>query len=180
MDVRQAEPTDLPYCAALSASVQSTHVWQLRLGYDPMVSQTSTELGGMLHCTRLPRPIVVRPASAEPIEQLWTRAADVLIAEDQGDLAGYVVLTVSPTASTTTIERLVVAPELRRHGVGGALLKTAVQWSQSVGLEAVTGHCSVRNHPAVRFYMRWGLRFAGYSEGFYPRGEIALLFQRSV
>lgn len=180
MDVRQAEPADLPYCAALPTSVQSTHVWQLRLGYDPMVSQISTELGGMLHCTRLPRPIMVQPASAQPIDQLWSRAADVLIAEAQDDLAGYVVLTVSPTSSATVIERLVVAPGMRRRGVGGILLKTAVQWSQSVGLEALTGHCAARNHPATSFYMRWGLRFAGYSEAFYPRGEIALFFHRPV
>jgi GNAT superfamily N-acetyltransferase len=180
MDIRQAEPADLSYCAALPASVQSTHVWQLRLGYDPTVSQTSTELGGMLHCTRLPRPITVQPASAEPIDQLWTRAAEVLIAEDQGELVGYIVLSVSPTAATTIIERLVVAPGLRRHGVGGALLNTAVRWSDAVRLEALTGHCSVRNHPAASFYMRSGLRFAGYSEAFYPRGEIALFFQRPV
>ncbi|HEX6287809.1 MAG TPA: GNAT family N-acetyltransferase [Herpetosiphonaceae bacterium] len=180
MDVRQAEPDDLPYCAALSASVQSTHVWQLRLGYDPSVSQVGDELGATLHCTRLPRPIMVRPASAEPIEQLWSRAAEALIAEELDGIAGYVVLTIGATSAAATIARLVVAPQMRHRGIGGALLSAAAQWSRAVGLEMLVAHCSARNHPAANFYMRRGLRFAGYSEAFYPRGEVALFFQRPV
>jgi GNAT superfamily N-acetyltransferase len=180
MDVREAEPADLAYCAALSASVQSTHVWQLRLGYDPILAQPSEELGAMLHCTRLPRPIMVQPASSEPIAQLWTRAAEVLVAEDVDDIVGYVVLTINEAAPIATIARLVVAPQMRRRGIGGGLLRAAAQWSRAVGLETILGHCAARNHPAAHFYMRWGLRFAGYSEAFYPRGEVALFFQKPV
>ncbi|MBV9787408.1 MAG: GNAT family N-acetyltransferase [Chloroflexi bacterium] len=180
MDVRQAEPGDLPYCAALSASVQSTHVWQLRLGYDPIAPQTPSELGGMLHCTRLPRPIVMQPASAEPIEQLWHRAAEVLIVEEQDELLGYVALTISETAGAATVARLVVEPQMRRKGIGGALLRAAGQWSRAVGIETLAAHCAARNHPGANFYLRWGMRFAGYSEAFYPRGEIALFFQRPL
>jgi GNAT superfamily N-acetyltransferase len=180
MDVRQADSGDLPFCAALSASVQSTHVWQLRLGYDPITPQTIGELGGMLHCTRLPRPIMVQPASAETIEQLWSRAAEILLIEDQSEIIGYIALTITETAASATIARLVVAPHARRRGIGGALLRAATQWSQAVGVELLSGYCSARNHPAASFYMRWGLRFAGYSEAFYPRGEVALFFQRPV
>jgi GNAT superfamily N-acetyltransferase len=179
MDVRQAEPADLAICAALSASVQSTHVWQLRLGYDPIAPQAH-ELGGMLHCIRLPRPIVVQPASAEPIEQLWNRAAEVLLIEELHEIVGYVALTIGESAASATIARLVVAPQVRRRGVGGALLNATTQWSRAVGIELLLGYCSARNHPAASFYMRWGLRFAGYSEAFYPRGEVALFFQRPV
>jgi GNAT superfamily N-acetyltransferase len=123
---------------------------------------------------------VVQPASAEPIEQLWSRAAEVLVAEDDQGIVGYVALTISESAPVATVARLVVAPQARRSGIGGALLKTAVQWSRMVGLEMLVGHCAARNHPAAHFYMRWGFRFAGYSEAFYPRGEVALFFQRPV
>jgi len=174
MDVRQANQADFEACLALPPTVQTTHVWQLRLAYDPISVQPTEELGGTLHCTRLPRPIVLKPASVEPLDVLWARAAEVLVVEDDHGVGGYVALTVDEGA--TTIGRLVVAPTLRRGGVGGALLRAAQQWSSAMGLERLVGHCSARNHPAVNFYLRWGLRFAGYSEAFYPYGEVALFF----
>lgn len=180
MDIRQAEAADLAVCAAITASVQSTHVWQLRLAYDPVVGHAEDELGATLHRTRLPRPIVVKPASAERFDQLWTRAAEVLVADDGEQLLGYTVLTIDTTALALTIARLVVAPQARQAGVGGRLVRASQQWGGSVGLTRLAAHCSVRNDPAARFYMRWGMRFAGYSESFYPHGEVALFWQRPL
>ncbi len=180
MDVREAEVSDLAYCAALSASVQTTHVWQLRLAYDPITVQADDELGGVLHCTRLPRPVMVQPASAEPLDALWARAADVLVAEQGQELSGYVVLTIDNHQPAVSIARLVVAPQQRRAGVGGALLRAALQWTRASGFETLVAHSSARNYPATNFYLRRGLRFVGYSEAFYPRGEVALFFQKLV
>jgi GNAT superfamily N-acetyltransferase len=180
MDVRQAKSTDLSECGALAASVQSTHVWQVRLAYDAMSAQPGDELGAVLCCTRLPRSIMVQPASAEPLDLLWSRAAEVLVAEDAQGIMGYVALTFNHGAPAATIERLVVTPLLRRHGVGGALLRAAAQWGRELNLETLSGHCAARNYPAARFYMRWGLHFAGYSEAFYARGEIALFWHTSL
>lgn len=181
MDVRQAEAADLAACAALVDSVQSTHVWQLRLAHDPLATQPLEELGGTLHRTRLPRPVVVRPASAEPLDALWLRAADVLVLDaDDQSLAGYIVLTLEPRAPIVTVERLAVVPQLRQMGLAGRLLRAAAQWGRAQGLEALSTHCAARNDPAVRCFMRWGLRFAGYSEAVYPYGEAALFWQRPV
>ena len=180
MDVRQAEAADLAVCAGLTTSVQSTHVWQLRLAYDPVAGHSSDELGATLHRTRLPRPIMVQPASAERFDQLWTRAADVLVADDGEQVQGYMVLTVDAAAPAVTVARMAVAPALRQQGVGGLLLRAAAQWGSAMGLARLAGHCSARNDPAARFYMRWGMRFAGYSEVFYPHGEAALFWQRPL
>lgn len=180
MDVRQAEAADLADCARLSASVQSTHVWQVRLAYDPIAAHSADELGATLHRTRLPRPIMVSPTSVETFDQLWTRAADVLVADDGEQVAGYVVLMADAAAPALTIARLAIAPAMRQRGVGGLLLRSAIQWGSAMGLTRVAAHSSARNDPAARFYMRWGLRFAGYSEAFYPHGEVALFWQRPV
>jgi GNAT superfamily N-acetyltransferase len=180
MDVRQAEAADLAACAALSASVQSTHVWQLRLAHDPIAGHSENELGATLHRTRLPRPIVVQPASDERFDQLWTRAADVLVADDGEQVVGYTVLTIDSAAPAVTIARLAVAPAVRHQGVGGLLLRTSAQWGGAMGLTRLAGHCSARNDPAARFFMRWGMRFAGYSEARYPHGEVALFWQRPL
>ena len=180
MDIRQADTDDFEACAAIPATVQSTHVWQLRLAYDPTTPQIGEELGATLHRSRLPRPITVRPASAEPLAELWERATDILVAEDTQDIVGYVVLVASDHAPMVQIARLVVAPLARRSGIGGRLLGAAKQWGTAYRRGALTGHCAARNDAAASFYMRWGFRFAGYSEAFYPRGEIALFFQRTL
>jgi ribosomal protein S18 acetylase RimI-like enzyme len=180
MDVRPADLPDFAACAALPATVQSTHVWQLRLTHDPLATQGGFELGGLLSRTRLPRPITIGPGSKESLNQLWQRAADVLIAEDDGVVAGYLVLALPPSLPAVRVERLAVAPAYRRAGVGRLLLAAAVEWGRSYRFESLVAFCAARNDPAVSFYLRRGLRFAGYSEAFFPRNEIALFFQRPL
>lgn len=181
MDVRQASSAeDLAQCAALNANVQSTHVWQLRLAYDSVATQPIAEFGGTLHCMRLPRPVILQPASAEPLDRLWERAAEVLVAEDEQGLAGYIVLVINERAAAVTVERLVVAPLLRRAGIGGQLIGAAGEWAGEVGFDSLMAHCAARNHPTVSFYQRYGFRFAGYSEAFYPRGEVALFWSKPL
>jgi GNAT superfamily N-acetyltransferase len=180
MDIRLAEPEDFAACAAISPAVQSGHVWQLRLAYDPTAQQPVDELGAMLQLSRLPRPIVLQPSSVESLEALWSRAADVLVAEDEGGISGYIVLTIEPHNPSATIARLVVTPLLRRAGIGGQLVQVARQWGRAAGVDRLLAHCSARNHPAASFYMRYGFRFAGYSEAFYARNEVALFWQRPV
>lgn len=180
MDIRQASSDDLEFCQALSPRVQSTHVWQLRLAHDPTAPQVPEELGGTLYRSRLPRPIMVGLASSEPLDVLWSRAADVLVAEDEQGVAGYVVLNASEHGPLIQIARLVVAPHARQNRVGRSLLSAAAQWGAGYQFATLVAHCSTRNEAAARFYLRWGFHFAGYSEAYYPRGEIALFFHRPL
>lgn len=180
MDIRLAEPGDLAACQAITTTIQSTHVWQLRLAFDPSIVQPIEVLGGTLYRTRLPRPVVIGPASVEPLDVLWSHAADAIVAEDQQGIAGYLLLSYADTVPAVSIARLVVNPLARRAGTGGLLLGAAIQWTRGVGLHLLTAHCAARNDPAASFFLRYGFRFAGYSEALYPRGEVALLWQRAV
>lgn len=180
MDVRLAEEEDLAVCAGMSATVQSTHVWQLRLGFDPTAALPGDELGAALCRTRLPRAVAVKPGSAETLQELWSRASDVVLVEDTQGIHGYAVLTVAPAAPRVSLARLVVAPAARRRGVGSLLVRAALQWGRAMQLDGIATHCPARNDPAVAFFMRCGLRFAGYSEAMYPRGEIALFWHRPL
>ncbi len=178
MELRPAELEDLRDCMALPAAVPSNHVWQLTLARDPTASLETSEVSMTLRCLRLPRQIVVEP-SGESLETLWNRAAAVFVATDEEEtLGGFVALTSAEERPAATISRLVVTPALRRRGIGSALIRMAVRWAASEGLDGLTAHCSARNHPAVAFYLRSGFTLAGYSEAYYPRGEVALFWQR--
>jgi GNAT superfamily N-acetyltransferase len=179
MELRPAELADLEVCTAIPRAVSSSHVWQLTIGRDPAASLATSEFSMTLRCLRLPRQVVVEP-SGEPLGGLWARAVAAFVACEDTELSGYIVLTPAEERPAATVARLVVAPELRRRGIGTALLRLAARWAASEGLTGLNAHCSARNHPAVAFFTRSGFTFSGYSEAHYPRGEVALFWQRGV
>ena len=179
MELRLAELEDLRVCANLSSGVSSSYVWQLAMSHDAGAVLADGEFTISLRCLRLPRPVDVKLAG-EPLETLWDRAEAVFVAADEDLIGGFVALTVAEERPAANVARLIVAPEYRRRGIGTSLIDLAGRWAVAEGFSALTAHCSARNHPAVAFYMRRGITFAGYSEGFYPRGEVALFWQRGL
>jgi ribosomal protein S18 acetylase RimI-like enzyme len=179
MEVRPAELEDLRACAAISQTVNSTHVWQLTMASDPGASLANGELTMALRCLRLPRQVTIEPPGA-PLDIVWENAASVFVATADEALLGFVALTTLEERPAGNIARLAVAPPIRRRGIGTALVRTAVRWAAAEGLNSLTAHCPARSHPAVAFYTRCGFTFTGYSEGYYPRGEVALFWQTAV
>jgi GNAT superfamily N-acetyltransferase len=179
MDLRPAEFEDLQGCAAMSRAVSSGYVWQLTLARDPAAALAASELNIMLRCLRLPRQVVVEPPG-EPLDVIWHRATAVFVAEDDAMLHGFIALTAVDERPAAHIARIVVIPGARQRGTGTALLRTAADWAQDEGLAGLTAHCSARNHPAVAFFTHAGFTFSGYSEAYYPRGEVALFWQRGL
>lgn len=179
MELRPAELEDLRACAALPKAVASSYVWQLTFDRDAATSVAAGELGISLRRLRLPRQITVAPPG-EPLEAVWDRAVAVFVAEVEAGLAGFVALTRAEERPAANLARLVVMPEWRRQGVATALVRVAARWSATEGLTGLTAHCSARNDPAVAFYTRTGFTFTGFSEAYYPRGEVALFWQRGI
>lgn len=179
MELRPAELSDLEACAAMPQSVSSTYVWQLSLVRDPAVAPVTSGYSMALSCLRLPRQVVVEPPG-EPLGGLWARAIAAFVACDGAELGGYIVLTPAEERPAATVARLVVGMDRRRGGIGTALVRLAAKWAASEGLAGLNAHCSARNHPAVAFFTRSGFTFSGYSEAYYPRGEVALFWQRGL
>lgn len=179
MELRLADEQDWAGCAALPTSVQSTHVWQLSVVRDATQPLTSAEINVALRSLRLPRPVTVQPAGPS-LETLWPAAAAILVAERDDQIAGYIVLTALPERPALAVSRFVVAPTVRERGLASLLLRSAVRLASYQQYTALVANCSARNHPAVVCLTRNGFTFAGYSEAMYPRGEVALLWQRSA
>lgn len=179
MELRPAELEDLRACTALPKSVASSYIWQLTIDRDPATFTAVNQFAIALRRLRLPRQVTVEPPG-EPLEAVWERAVAVFVAEVETGMAGFVALTRADERPAAQLARLVVMPEARRQGVATGLLQVALRWARTEGLTGLTAHCSARNDPAVAFYTRTGFTFAGYSEAYYPRGEVALFWQRSI
>jgi GNAT superfamily N-acetyltransferase len=160
-------------------AVSSGYVWQLTLARDPAAALAASEFNIMLRCLRLPRQVVVEPPG-EPLDVIWHRAMAVFVAEDESVLHGFIALTAADERRAARIARIVVVPGARQRGTGTALLRTAAAWAKAEGLTGLIAHCAARNHPAVAFFTHAGFTFSGYSEAYYPRGEVALFWQHGL
>lgn len=87
-----------------------------------------------------------------------------LVADDDGRLVGLVLVTHSRRPRSQHRARLWgmwVAPEVRGHGVGGALVDGAVDWCRRRGIEMVDLWVVTDHAGAIRVYQRAGFRICG-------------------
>ncbi len=97
----------------------------------------------------------------------WVGGEDaaLLVAERDGRLVGYAILTVNPPPATwdfgkavVEIETLSVLPDERGGGVGAALMRAAEEWARERGAETLEVGLLYTNEDALRFYEREGFR----------------------
>jgi putative acetyltransferase len=64
---------------------------------------------------------------------------------------------------------IMVAKDSRGHGIGHALLETAVEWARVSGIRKLELHVFPWNEPAIRLYERFGFLREGFRKGHYHR-----------
>lgn len=111
---------------------------------------------------------------------LLTRGyARLRVASDpQGVVVGYCVLL--RAADEGEIANICTAPEVRGHGVGGALLDDALAAADTSGIECVYLEVRTSNIPARRLYESRGFAMVGQRRNYYRQPtEDALVLRRS-
>jgi ribosomal protein S18 acetylase RimI-like enzyme len=101
---------------------------------------------------------------------------DVLVAEVDGQVAGYARLTrphpIESGKHVLHINGIAVAPEFQRRGVGKALLDAAADEARARGARRLTLRVLAPNEPARRLYERSGYVVEGVMRGeFFLDGE---------
>ena len=91
-------------------------------------------------------------ASAEGSRRIW------LIARDEADTPVGVVQARRRQPFDCLLFSMWVAPEARRHGVGGALVDAVQSWGASWGARRVVLWVLAANEPALRFYYDIGFK----------------------
>ncbi|HYL69435.1 MAG TPA: ribosomal protein S18-alanine N-acetyltransferase [Candidatus Limnocylindria bacterium] len=101
------------------------------------------------------------------------------VAEDEGKVAGFLVA--RRVAADFEILNFAVRPDARRHGIGAALLRAALDWGKTFQAEKAMLEVRASNDAALRFYERFGFQIAGRRTRYYTAPvEDALLLAAPV
>jgi GNAT superfamily N-acetyltransferase len=174
IQIRPAIETDIPILVQLDHSYSSDFVWQLDLRVN------EAEIDARFREVRLPRSVRVEyPRSPRGLAGDWRKPSALLVAVLDGQPVGYTGLVENATPLTTWMTDLVVAPRVRRQGIGSALVLAAQDW--------VAGHSSSRrllleiqpkNHPAISLCQKLGFDFCGYNDHHFANQDIAVFFAK--
>ena len=91
------------------------------------------------------------------------------VAEVQGQLVGFLVGKL--VAGTCELESIAVAQEVRREGIGRALVKAFIDWAKFHGARRLELEVRASNARAVKLYEGAGLRREGLRAGYYQSPE---------
>ncbi len=175
MIIRPVDISDLNACIALDPSFQTDHVWQME----------EREEGGEIliafRTARLPRTMrVTYPRDRGGLVEDWEQGGCVLVAEEDGEILGFLSMMPQDWHDTGWIHHLVVDRRCRRQGVGSALLNAAARWARECGLVRLTVEAQTKNYPAICFYQKHGFTFCGFNDRYYANQDIALFFALSL
>jgi ribosomal protein S18 acetylase RimI-like enzyme len=106
--------------------------------------------------------------------------ARVILAEDQDELVGFVILHIEEAESERVgyIVTLDVSPHRRRLGIAGDLMEQAEQQALEQGCSALFLHVFTGNESALRFYANHGLIRSRREENFYGPKMDAWVFHK--
>jgi GNAT superfamily N-acetyltransferase len=146
MIIRRAEPGDARALGHLGAALMRTHyAFDSRRFLEPL-DGSEAGYAGFLR------------------SQLNDPDSIVLVAEDGGDIAGYVYAAIEPLSwkdlrdECGFVHDLLVTEKARRAGTGESLLNGAIEWLRERGMPRVVLGTAAQNEGARRLFERRGFR----------------------
>ena len=171
MIIRPAELADINTCLDIDHTCYTDHVWQMK------VEDGERKTAVTFDVIRIPRRMKVEyPRDVQQLVGDWQRNEGFLVADLEGEVAGYIDVIDSPWQKTAWIVNLAVDPEQRRQGVGKALVLNVRQWARGQGLRALMAEATTKNYPALCFFQKLGFQFCGFNDHYYTNEDIALHF----
>jgi ribosomal protein S18 acetylase RimI-like enzyme len=173
--IRSAEMSDIEQCRRLDGSFTTQHVWQMTEANVP------GQLGASFCRVRIPRGVeVAYPRGVKDLLQDWRRNECFLVADELGEVFGYLDMTVCPWQWQGCIEHLVTDRRYRRQGLASRLLTVAEDWARANGLHAIVMVVQTKNDPAISLFLERGYSFCGYVDHYYNNGEVGLFLRLAL
>jgi ribosomal-protein-alanine N-acetyltransferase len=104
------------------------------------------------------------------------------IAEENGQMAGFGIVEWPDSGAQILgyIATLEVAPEFRRRGIGGELLRRLETSAGNAGAVLMWLHVDAENAAAIRVYEEHGYACQGREEHYYARHRAALIYAKPL
>ena len=104
------------------------------------------------------------------------------IAQEDNHVEGFAIVEWAQEAGLTVayIPTIEVAPEKRRSGAGGELLRLLERSATGAGAQLIWLHVAEDNAAAIRLYEAHGYRPQGREADFYARGRTALVYAKQL
>ncbi len=99
-----------------------------------------------------------------------------LVAEDDGEIAGYGGITVA--ADSADVDNIAVTEQYRRGGVGTAILNGLCNLAASKGAKEIFLEVRVSNSAAMSMYLKCGFKGAYARTRYYSDGEDCLVMKK--
>jgi ribosomal protein S18 acetylase RimI-like enzyme len=93
---------------------------------------------------------------------------------------GYIGLSDQFAPKTVSITDCVIREDLRRKGIGTALVMASQEWGAEHGFCKAILEMQSKNHPAIQMARKLGYEFCGYNDHYYVNQDIALFFSRAL
>lgn len=176
IEIRPAIEVDIPLLVQIDHSYTSDHVWQMEPHYAP------EQTGAIFREVRLPRTAKVDyPRSVQSLSSLWKTYSGMLVAVHSSEPVGYITLAENVIPLTTWAIDLVVQPQLRRKGIGTALILAALEWTESrKNSHRLMLGVQPKNFPGINLALRLGFDFCGYIDHYFPNRDIAIFFTKWI
>ncbi|MCW5879148.1 MAG: GNAT family N-acetyltransferase [Anaerolineales bacterium] len=175
ISIRPAREEDISALVALDHGYSTDYAWQMD------VEGAHPASGVRFRETRLPRPMSVKyPRPQQALASQWQQRSALLVAEEAGQLCGYAALSTGLAPGAVWLTDLVVAPHLRRKGIGARLVLAAQQWAHQQNCNRLVLEMQSKNHPAICLAHKLAFSFSGYSDGYYDNQDIALFFAKRL
>jgi ribosomal protein S18 acetylase RimI-like enzyme len=104
----------------------------------------------------------------------------LLVAEHDGQFAGYVLVLYPPRSKHARLYSIAVAPHVGGRGIGPALLAAAVRTARRRGRRAMRLEVQEHNTRAIARYEKSGYRLFGRHHAYYDNGDDALRFEKPL
>src|SRR5947209_13461225 len=111
---------------------------------------------------------------------LGSPTAEVMVAEQDGDLAGTAIVLFRPRSAVARLYSIAVAPHIGGRGVGPMLLAAAEAAAIARDCGSIRLEVHETNHAAISRYRKSGYREFGRRVGYYEDGGDALRFEKRL
>ena len=171
IEIRPAISNDIPVLMKIAPDGITSHVWQMDYNSEP------GQIGVTFREIRLPRSVRLEyPRSLTSMPDTWLQKDLFLVAAMEDQLVGFVTLVVDTDTRTAKIVDLVVSENLRRQGIGTALILACHEWASNQKLRRMMLEMQAKNHPGINLARKLGYDFCGFNDHYFANHDIAVFF----